>query len=89
MRHDTDTLKRLAREFTSNWRADIWNPMGRAVQDALVDSYVMDHVRMAAAVNADLPMTPADLVDFRERLVAAMRLDPKCRRKLIGMKDLS
>ena len=65
MRTDKDTVRTLAREFARSRMADAWFAFSSDVRSALLDAAIMDHVRMAAACDADKPMTPSELVEFR------------------------
>ena len=72
MRMGDDEIKRIVREFALSWRGTIWNDLHHRLRSDMVDGAIMEHVRMAAAVEADAPFTASDLVGFRSRLIARL-----------------
>lgn len=72
MRTDATTIRTIAREFASSSLAKLWNFVTTDVRGALVDSLVMNHLRMADAADNGTPHTPAEIIEFRDRLVAQL-----------------
>lgn len=72
MRMDAQTIKVLVKEFANSTRGRIWYSLGSDLREALIDAAIMDHVRMAAACEADKPMTATELADFRDTVKAAL-----------------
>lgn len=74
MRLDGSTARRLAIELAQSWRGQIWDDLGERVRGALVDSLIMEHVRAADVADVQSPITPAQLVGFRETILTTLAL---------------
>ena len=72
MRMEPEIIREIARRFVASDRAKLWPFVVSDVRDALIDSVVMDAVRMAHAVDNETPLTPAELMEFRAALVKAL-----------------
>jgi hypothetical protein len=72
MRMSHDVIREIARQFVASDRAKLWYFVTSDVRDALIDSVVMDAVRMAHAVDNNTALTPAQLLEFRAALVKAL-----------------
>lgn len=72
MKTSKDMIRLLASKFCDSWQAKLWPFVTYDVRDALIDSVIMDSVRMANAVDNVAPIPPADLIAFRDAFVAAL-----------------
>lgn len=68
MRLDDSALKLAAKRLIGAY-ATLWHHVTDELRDALVDSEVMNAIRLA---DEDGLVTPAQLLDFRARLVTAL-----------------
>lgn len=71
MRTDKQTVLTLAREFKNGWRSRLWPFV--TDKRMLVDSAVMDHIRMADIVDADNPIKPSEIMEFRASFSAKLK----------------
>jgi len=68
-RFSKDHARDVAQRFCDSWRAKAWNLFGEEVRDALIDSAILDELRIAdSADSADSTLTfsATDVVNFRE-----------------------
>lgn len=72
MRMDPKIVREIARKFVDSSIAKLWYFVTSDVRNALIDSIVMDAVRMAHAVDNNTALTPAQLLEFRAALVKAL-----------------
>lgn len=63
----------LASRFAQT-RGKLWRYFTDEIRHALVDAAVMDHVRAAWSADVTKAHTPAEIVEFRGRLVVALAL---------------
>lgn len=61
----------VAWQFTESDAAGMWSLFGPTIRRALLDSYIMDHLRIADAVDSRATLTATQIVAFRS-LVEAM-----------------
>lgn len=69
MKMTKEWARTLAREFHISKRATLWYQFTDDLRWALVDATIMDYVQLAAACDANKPMTPQELIDFRQMFV--------------------
>jgi hypothetical protein len=60
-------IKRIACDFVVG-RGRAWAWVGPEVRSALLDAAIMDQVRAAHSADAGLPITPAQLIGWRNEL---------------------
>ena len=53
-------------------RGRVWHWVSADLREAIVDAEVMDLVRGADQADNEKPHTPAQLIEFRQRLVTAL-----------------
>lgn len=61
----------VAQKFCESTRAEIWTLFGAEIRGALIDSLIMDEVRIADSVDSP-PFSAADLLTLREQVVAIL-----------------
>ncbi len=69
MRADSRTARHVAHNFLRSARSGAWGVVDPML---LVNSIVMDHVNFASAIEADAPITPTQLIEFRDLVIAAL-----------------
>jgi len=60
-------ILRLVEDFTRSWRARVWYSLADDLRNAILDSVMMDIVRSAHSADNEAPITPAFLLDLRQR----------------------
>lgn len=72
MRTDSGAIRELVQGFASSNVSSIWFFVDDTIRSALIDQLIMQHITLADAVGSQKPITPAELLEFRTRLVAAL-----------------
>lgn len=73
MRIDGKRVQALARDFVNSHRAELWSFVHDEIRHALIDAAIMDCVRTADAVDNQNPVTPSQLIQFRNDLIVMLR----------------
>lgn len=67
-RYTIEHVRSVADAFANSLIAQSWYMFGSPVRRALIDSAVMDAMRVADTVDSAIAITPSQLVEFRETL---------------------
>jgi hypothetical protein len=65
-RFSREHARDVAQRFTDSWRAEAWSLFGDKVRDALIDSAILDELRIADNADSALTFTATDVVNFRK-----------------------
>jgi hypothetical protein len=65
-------ILRLVEDFTRSWRARVWYSLADDLRNAILDSVMMDLVRSAHSADNETPITPAYILDLRQRFEARL-----------------
>lgn len=72
----------VAKRFSDSDMADSWDLFGGDIQRSLIDSLVMDEMRIADTVDSEIRMTASEIVAFRALLETALAVGTKRRRPI-------
>ncbi len=67
----------VARRFASSAHADAWHLFGPMIRRALIDSFVLDELRIADSVDSRISFTATMVVAFRDLVCAKLAVGVK------------
>lgn len=67
-----DRAAKVVAEWIADEHRGAWTYFDTPVRSALVDAGIMAHVRTARSADDGTPFTAADLIEFRDRIVALL-----------------
>lgn len=62
----------IAQRFADSRWASVWMLFGEDIRGAIIDSIIMTEMRIADCADSKLTFTATDVIDLRERVVAAL-----------------
>ena len=71
-RWSSEHIEHVARDFSRSSQAEAWHFFGARIRRAILDSVVMDEMRIADSVDSEIALTAGEIIDFRTALEAKL-----------------
>jgi len=82
-RYTEEHAKQIAKDFAGTELAGAWDLFGQEIRRAIIDSVVMDTIRVADTVDSTMQLTAAEIMAFRGMVESKLADGARGRRRYV------